>query len=292
MKPAPFTYHAPDSLDDCLELLAEHGDAAALIAGGQSLLPLMRFRMAMPEHVVSLRNIGGELAIIRRTEAGISIGAMVTYADVERSPDVRELVPALLKAIPLIAHVAVRTRGTPCGNLCNADPASELPAVALALDARMHLRGPSGLRVVPAGDFFQGPYMTARESDEVLVCVEFPRRPPDEMFAIKEIVRLAGGFPMAGIALAVRKGASSGTFASASVACFGVHAVQSRLPAVEAMLLERGCSPEAVRAAADLIDETIEPPADAFASAEYRRAAVKTLFERCVRAVCDGEEGR
>ena len=292
MKPAPFTYHAPDSLDGCLELLAEHGDAAALIAGGQSLLPLMRFRMAMPEHVISLRNIGGELTSIRRTEAGIAIGAMVTYADVQRSPEVRELAPALLKVIPLIAHVGVRTRGTPCGNLCNADPASELPAVALALDARMHLRGPSGQRVVPARDFFQGPYMTARNSDEVLVCVEFPRRPPDEKFAIKEIVRLAGGFPMAGIALAVRRNATSESVASASVVCFGVHAVQSRLPAVEAILVERGCSPDAVRDAAARIDEAIEPPGDAFASAQYRRAAVKTLFERCVREVCDGEGGR
>lgn len=292
MKPAPFTYHAPGSLDDCIGLLAEHGDAAALIAGGQSLLPVMRFRMAMPEHVISLRNIGGDLARIRRTEAGIVIGAMVTYADVQRSPDVRELVPALLKAIPLIAHVGVRTRGTPCGNLCNADPASELPAVALALDARMHLLGPSGKRVVPARHFFHGPYMTARDSHEVLVSVEFPRRPPDERFAIQEIVRLAGGFPMAGVALAVRKGATSGTLASASVACFGVHGVQLCLPAVEAVLVERGCSPDAVRDAAAHIDEAIDPPADAFASAEYRRAVVKTVFERCVREVCDGEGGR
>lgn len=292
MKPAPFNYHAPNSLDGCLDLLAEHGDAAALIAGGQSLLPLMRFRMAIPEHVIALRNIDGELASIRRTEAGISIGAMVTFAEVQRSPDVHELAPTLLKTIPLIAHVGVRTRGTPCGNLCNADPASELPAVALALDAQMHLRSSSGQRVVAARDFFQGPYMTARASDEVLVSVEFPRRPPDERFAIKEIVRLAGGFPMAGIALALRRGATLGTVASASVACFGVHAVQTRLSAVEATLLERGCSPEAVRDAAARIDEAIEPSSDAFASAEYRRAVVKTLFERCVHEVCDGGEGR
>lgn len=292
MKPAPFNYHAPDSLDGCLDLLAEHGDAAALIAGGQSLLPLMKFRMAMPDHVISLRNIGGELASVRRTEAGISIGAMVTYADVQRSSDVRELAPALLKAIPLIAHVGVRTRGTPCGNLCNADPASELPAVALALDSRMHLQSSSGQRIVAARDFFQGPYMTARASDEVLVSVEFPRRPPDERFAIREIVRLAGGFPMAGVALALRLGATPGTVASASVACFGVHAVQTRLPAVEAALVQRGCSPGAVRDAAARIDGAIEPSSDAFASSEYRRSVAKTLFERCVLEVCDGGEGR
>lgn len=292
MKPAPFTYHSPDTLDGCLDLLAEHGDGAALIAGGQSLLPLMRFRMAMPDHVIALRNIGGDLAAIRRTEEGISIGAMVTYAEVQRSPYVQELAPALLKAIPLIAHVAVRTRGTPCGNLCNADPASELPAVALALDARLHLQSASGRRVVPARDFFQGPYMTARASDEVLVAVEFPRRPLDERFAIKEVVRLAGGFPMAGIALALRMGAAPGTVASASVACFGVNAVQKRLPAVESALVEHGSSPAAVRRAGALIDEAIEPTEDAFASAAYRRSVVKTLFERCVREACDGGEGR
>lgn len=290
MKPAPFIYHAPESLDDCLELLTEHGDSAALIAGGQSLLPLMRFRLAMPDHVIALRNIGGDLASIRRTEEGISIGAMVTYAEVQRSPYVQELVPALLKAIPMIAHVAVRTRGTPCGNLCNADPASELPAVALALNARMHLQRSSGQRVVAARDFFQGPYMTARANDEVLVSVEFPHRPLDERFAIKEVVRLAGGFPMAGIALALRSGATPGTVASASVACFGVNAVQTLLPAVEAALMEHGCSPEAVRHAATLIDEAIEPTSDAFASAEYRRSVVKTLFERCVQEVCNGGE--
>ena len=292
MKPAPFTYHAPDTLDGCLELLAEHGDGAALIAGGQSLLPLMRFRMAMPDHVIALRKIGGELAAIRRTEEGLSIGAMMTYAEVQRSPYVQELAPALLKAIPLIAHVAVRTRGTPCGNLCNADPASELPAVALALDARMHLQSLSGQRVVSAHDFFEGPYMTARASDEVLVSVEFPRRPPDERFAIKEIVRLAGGFPMAGIALALRPGETPGSVASASVACFGVNAVQRRLPAVEAALIEHGSSPQAVRASASLIDEAIEPTEDAFASAAYRRSVVKTLFERCVRQACDEGEGK
>jgi len=289
MKPAPFTYHAPESLERCLELLGEHGDAAALLAGGQSLLPLMKFRMASPEHVISLRSIGGDLARIRRTGDGIEIGAMATYADVERSAGVRELVPALLQVIPLIAHVAVRTRGTPCGNLCNADPASELPAAALALDARMHLRGPSGTRIVPAGEFFQGPYMTARASDEILVAVVFPRRPPDERFAIKEIVRLAGGFPMAGIALALRPGARPGTLAAASVACFGVNSVQTRLSAVEAILMERGTSPEAVRAAADRIGESIDPPSDAFASADYRRAAVRTLFERCMHEVCGAE---
>lgn len=292
MKPAPFNFHAPDTLDGCLALLAEHGDAAALIAGGQSLLPLMRFRMAMPDHVIALRNIGGELASIRRTDTGISIGAMVTYAEVQRSSDVQELAPALLKAIPLIAHVAVRTRGTPCGNLCNADPASELPAVALALEARMHLQSASGRRVVAAGDFFQGPYMTARAGDEMLVAVEFPRRPPGERFAIKEVVRLAGGFPMAGIALALRPGATPGTVASASVACFGVNAVQTRLPAVEAALVEHGSSSEALRHAATLIDEAIEPTEDAFASAAYRRSVVKTLFERCVREACGEGEGR
>ena len=286
MKPAPFVYHTPESVEECLDLLVQYGDDAAVMAGGQSLLSLMKFRLATPAHIIALRDIGGDLTRIRRTETGIAVGALVTYAQVERSPEVAIVTPALLKVIPLIAHAAVRTRGTVCGNLCNADPASELPAVALVLEARMRLRSKDGERIIPAKEFFEAPYMTARRSSEVLVSVEFPQRAFDERFVIREIVRLRGGFPMAGIALAVTPGTLPGTFATASIACFGVHSVQLRLSAVEQTLVAHGCTSEGLRLAAALVDDLIEPHSDPFASADYRRAVVKTLLERSAREAC------
>jgi len=289
MKPAPFTYHAPRSVDACLQLLAELGDDAAVMAGGQSLLSLMKFRMAQPAHVVALRDLTGELGKIRRTADGVSIGAAVTYARALRSPEVGAVAPALLKTIPLIAHPAVRTCGTICGSLCNADPAAELPAVALALDARMRLRSSDGERVVPAAEFFLGPYTTARQSNELLMSVEFPGRPAGERFAIREVSRLHGGFPLAGIALAAIPSTDGGRVSHAAIACFGVHAVQTRLPAAEQVLCEHGCSAEGIGKAGAAIDAAIEPHGDPFASADYRRAVTRTLFERAVHEICGGE---
>lgn len=288
MKPAPFRYHAPKSVDECLRLLAEFGDDAAVMAGGQSLLSLMKFRMAQPGHVIALRDVGGELGKTRRTPSGVSIGATVTYAQALRSPEVRAVAPALLKALPLIAHPAVRTRGTICGSLCNADPASELLAVALVLDARMHLKSCDGERVVSAQEFLLGPYTTARQSNELLMSVEFFIRPAEERFAIDEVVRLHGGFPLAGVALAAIPAGDGRKVRSAAIACFGVHAMQVRIAAAEQALCEWGSTPEGISRAAAAIDEAIEPHSDPFASADYRRDVTRTLFERVMREVCGG----
>lgn len=282
MKPAPFDYHAPVGMDECLALLAEFGEDAALIAGGQSLLPLMRFRLAQPEHLISIRNIDGPLASIQRSNGSLFIGARVTYSAVQRSVEAASACPGLGKAIALIATPAVRTCGTICGNLVNADPASELPAVALVMNARFHLRSAMGERVVPAAEFFTGPYMTARRSDEILTQVEFPERPASEIFVIEEVSRLRGGFPLAGVAIALT--ADTGpSLHSVALACFGVHSTQLRVPTAEAILRERGCSADAVAAAADAIDAAITPHSDPFASAAYRRSAVRTLVQRALQ---------
>ncbi|WP_038210978.1 FAD binding domain-containing protein [Xenophilus azovorans] len=285
MKPARFEYHAPETLAQCLALLAEHGDESAVLAGGQSLLPLMRFRLAQPAHLISLRGLGGPLERIERRGGSLYIGARVTYTAVQRSAEVREGCPGLPRSIELIATPAVRTRGTVCGNLCQADPASELPAVALLLEARMHLHSAEGTRVVAAADFFQGPYMTARRGNELLVAVEFPVRPATERFAIREITRLRGGFPMSGVAVALTPGAGS-ALESVAVACFGVHSQQLRLHAVEQVLRQRGRTPAALQAAGEALDAAIHPHSDPFASEAYRRSATRTLLERVLAEAC------
>ena len=281
MKPAPFLYYAPSTLDKCVELLSEFGDEAALLAGGQSLIPLMRFRLAQPAHVIAIRGIGGLLSSIRVTEGGVSIGASVTYAAVQRSAEIFSACPGLPKAIELVATPAVRSRGTVCGNLSQADPASELPAMALLMGARFHLQSRAGERVLAAEDFFLGPYMTARRGDEILTEVTFPRRPAAERFVIKEVTRLRGGFPMAGVAVAFTRGAGT-SLRSVSIGCFGVHAKQIRPREAEAVLEAAGFTADAIAAAADAIDRAIEPSSDSFASAVYRRSALRTLFKRAL----------
>src|SRR5262245_51901427 len=150
MKPAPFVYHAPKDMGACLQLLSEYADDSALLAGGQSLVPLLRFRLARPSAVIAIRDIGDEVSGIRALDNSVSIGATVTYAAVQRSADVVSACPGLPKAIELVATPPVRSRGTVCGNLCQADPASELPAVALLMGARFHLKSAGDERVVAA----------------------------------------------------------------------------------------------------------------------------------------------
>ncbi len=282
MKPAPFSYHAPATLDECLHLLERYGDDAALLAGGQSLIPMLRFRIMQPAHVIAIRGIDGRLRAIRKSDEGVAIGASVTYSAVQRSAEVRSACPGLPDAIELVAHPAVRTRGTVCGNLCQADPASELPAVALIMGARFKLCSLTGERVVAAEDYFVGPYLTARRSDEILAEVVFPKRPAAESVVVKEVTRLRGGFPMTGVAVALTRG--DGTkLGSVALACFGVHFKQIRVREAEAALEAKGYTTAGIAAAADAIDRAIEPQSDPYASAEYRRSATRTLFQRAVK---------
>ena len=282
MKPAPFTYHSPTSLDECVVLLKQFGDEAAIIAGGQSLIPLMRFRLAQPANLISIRGIGGSLSSISIRDGELVIGASVTFAAAQRSAELARACPGLPKAINLIATPAIRSRGTVCGNLCQADPASELPAMALLLEARLCLRSASGERRVEAKDFFLGPYTTARRGDEILTEVAFPVRPADERFAIQEVTRQRGGFPLAGVAVALTPGGGSTSLRSASVACFGVHSTPLRVRAAEAALRTYGCTQSGIAAAADALAAAIEPHSDPFASADYRRSAACTLLRRAI----------
>jgi len=281
MKPTVFTYHRPDTLAECIALLSQLGDEAALIAGGQNLVPLMRFKLAQPAHVVSIAAFSSQLPDIEPIENRLTIGAGVTYRKAERSDLVREMAPSLPETMELIAMPAVRTRGTICGNLCQADPASELPAVALLLDAQFHLSSTSGNRVVAARDFLLGPYTTARRPDEILTQVRFRSHGANERFVIQEVTRQRGGFPMAGVAATLTVEASK--VHSAGIACFGVHSTALRVPEAEAALQSLGLTDEGLDEAAAAVSRAVDPHADIFASAEYRRSAVCTLLKRALR---------
>jgi len=290
MKPPVFTYHRPATLDECVGMLSELGDDAALIAGGQNLVPLMRFKLAQPPHVISIAGFASDLPGIQPAGDRLAVGASVTYRHAERSRLVGEMAPSLPTTIELIATPAVRTRGTICGNLCQADPASELPAVALLLDGQFHLRSSSGERVVPAREFLLGPYTTARRPDEILTDVRFRARGANERFVIQEVTRQRGGFPMAGVAAALT--VEAGKVRTAAIACFGVHSTALRVSEAEACLQSLGLTDEAIDEAAAAVARAVDPHADTFASAEYRRSAVCTLLKRVLRQARTQESTR
>jgi carbon-monoxide dehydrogenase medium subunit len=205
VKPAPFEYHRPTTAEETVGLLAELGDAAKLLAGGQSLVPMLALRLAVFEHLVDVGRVEA-LRGIERTDGSVRIGAGTTQAAIERSAEVAEAVPLLARATPLIGHFQIRNRGTIGGSLAHADPAAEYPAVALALDAELEVLGTSGPRTVPAGEFFTGLWTTAVGDDELLAAVRLPVWSGRCGFAVREFARRHGDFAIAGAAVAVELG--------------------------------------------------------------------------------------
>ncbi len=279
MKPAAFEYFAPATLGEATGLLAAHGSEAKPLAGGQSLIPAMNFRLAAPTVLVDLNRISA-LAFITVTDDGLSIGGMTRHRDVERSADVAALAPLLSAAMPFIAHAAIRTRGTIGGSLAHADPAAELPAVMLALGASFTLESQTGSRTVSASEFFIGLFTTALEPGELLTAVHIPNAQSRTGTAFDEISRRHGDFALAGAAASVsvddRGRCARADVALLSVADRPVLAVHaSRLLAGEAP------TPAAIRAAADAAaSHDIDPTSDIHASSRYRRHLAAVLTRR------------
>ncbi|OGT95820.1 MAG: molybdopterin dehydrogenase, partial [Gemmatimonadetes bacterium RIFCSPLOWO2_02_FULL_71_11] len=201
MKPAPFAYHAPHTLDEALALLAAHGDAKPL-AGGQSLIPAMNFRLARPAALVDLGGVA-ELRYVRAEGGVLALGAMTRQAELERSDAVARLAPLVAEAMPHVAHPQIRNRGTVGGSLAHADPAAELPAVMVASEARLLLRGRAGERWIPAEQFFVGLFATALAPGELLVAIELPAPPPRTGWAFEEVARRHGDYALVGVAASV-----------------------------------------------------------------------------------------
>jgi carbon-monoxide dehydrogenase medium subunit len=280
LKPPPFDYAAPTTLDEAIGLLAEHADAEArVLAGGQSLIPMMNFRLAKPGYLVDLRRVAG-LAGIRREGDTLVIGAMTRMAEVERSPEVAVAAPLLTEAIGLVAHVPVRNRGTVGGSLAHADPAAELPAVALALDAELVAAGPGGTRTIPAGEFFTGPYGTALTPEEILTEVRLPVWPGGHAFL--EFSRIHANFAVVAVAALVDVDSAGGQIGRARVALAGVGPTPVRAHAAERALPGTSGDTEAIRAAARLAVADLSPAGDLHASAETRLTLAQVYLRRAL----------
>jgi aerobic carbon-monoxide dehydrogenase medium subunit len=280
VKPPPFEYHAPSSLEEAIGLLARLGDEAKIIAGGQSLMPLLALRLARPAHLVDLNRVGG-LSKIAAPDGGLVMGAMVRQRAAERSALVRERCPLLALALPCIGHSAIRNRGTLGGSLAHADPAAELPAVALALEATLVARSAHGERILSASEFFVGHFTTALEPDECLVEIRFPAWPDGAGCAFEEASRRHGDFAMAGVA-ALLQIDSGGNVVDPRIALIGVGGTAVRAVDAEALLRGARVGREAFEAAAERAPRDLEPPSDLHASRFYRRHVARVLVRRAL----------
>ena len=272
MKPPPFAYARAASLDEALDLLAEGGEDAKPLAGGQSLVPALGFRLVRPTHLVDIDRLQ-DLDAVEEAEGRLTVGALVRHASLARL-DADEGRAALPAAARLIGHDAIRARGTFGGSLAHADPAAELPVVALALDAELVLASRSGRRTVAAADFFLGPFTTALEPGELLVEVTFPALPAGARSAFTELAARAGDFAVACVCV----GAAPGW---ARIAVGGVGAAAVRAPQAEALLLAGAGADETAATAA----RELEVYGDRTAGEAYRRGLVETLTRRALGEV-------
>ncbi|SEB59044.1 FAD binding domain-containing protein [Streptomyces melanosporofaciens] len=279
MKPVDFQLHRPQTLAETLTLLHDLADDVKVLAGGQSLLPLLNFRLARPAHVVDIGRVVG-LARLRRTSSELSIGATVRHAEAERSPSVAAHAPLLTAALPQIAHPPVRTRGTVGGSLAHADPAAELPSVAMALDAVFVAASTSGERTIPAAEFFRTHLTTALRPDELLTEIRFPRAAPGTGAAFLEVGRRRGDFALVGAAVQVT--VDGPRIAEARVCLSGVGQIPHRCPAAEEILTGAPLGSARVREAADAVRDSVRPSDDLHATAAYRKDVAGTLLVRAV----------
>ncbi|MEU6379047.1 FAD binding domain-containing protein [Streptomyces sp. NPDC046909] len=282
MKPAPFEYRVPDTAEEAVALLAELGDEAKAIAGGQSLVPMLALRLAAFGHLVDLRRLD-ELRGIEHQGQAVWIGAGTTQAAIERSDAVRTAVPLLARATPLIGHFQIRSRGTLGGSLAHADAAAEYPAVALTLDAGLEALSPRGRRTIPAARFLTGTWSTALAEDELLTGVVFPARNGRCGFAVEEFACRRGDFAIAGAAVAVGLG-DDGTIARCAIGLFGLGPTACRAAEAEAALV----GSEPAEAEADDIGHLAmsgldSVPSDLHGSAGYRRRVGAAVVARAWR---------
>lgn len=288
MKPPLFQYASPKTVTDAVTLLVEHADEdPRVLAGGQSLVPLMNFRLARPGFLVDLRRVGG-LDVIRMDGDVLVIGAMVRQASAERSGEVAAAAPLLAEALGHVAHPPIRNSGTVVGSIAHADPAAELPAVALAMDAEMTAVGPEGERRIPAAEFFQGPFTTALEPNEVLTEIRLPQFPGGYAFA--EFARTHGNFAIVGVAALVA--VAGGLVTRAAIAASGLGPSPLRLAAAERVL--EGAVPDgvAIRAAVDAGTAGLAPVADLQGSTATRLDIARTVLCTAVERAVERAQSR
>jgi carbon-monoxide dehydrogenase medium subunit len=279
MKLPPFSYVAPATLGEALRLLAATPGAKAL-AGGQSLIPALAFRLGSPPLLVDLRKLD-ELAGIAIDAHGVRLGARVRWRDIEDDARLKSAHPLLVAAVRHVAHYQIRNRGTVGGSLAHADPAAELPGVAVACDAQILVTGTRGSRTIGAGDFFTGALSTALADDELIVELQFPAWPRERRWAFEEFARRRGDFALAGVALLYDMSAD-GLAQNAHIGVIGACQRPHRVPAAETLLDGRRLDADAIGRAVGAFAAALEPPGDLHASAAYRRSLAGTLLERAL----------
>ena len=282
MKPSPFEYYAPDTTEEALTHLAEHGYDAKALAGGQSLIPMMNFRLAQPEVLIDLNNIANLSFINRDDNGGLRIGAMARHAQVEREPLVAELAPLIYEAMPKIATSQIRSRGTFGGSIAHADPSAELVAISVALDGRFRLLSLTGERWFSANEFFLGMFTTQIEPEELLVEINIPPLPPRSGWSLMEVARRPHDFAMVGVVAVVtlddRERCQHARIVYLSVGDGPVEAHRAA-----ELLTGQQPTPDSIRAAAETAAaEDVDPSSDIHASAAYRRHLVKILTSRAL----------
>ena len=294
MKPPRFDYVAAADLDEALEALADPSLETRPLAGGQSLVPMLNFRLAAPERLVDLNRIEALAGVEETKDGGLRIGAMTRHSTLERDPIVARRAPLLAEAAPFIAHPQIRTRGTVGGSVAHADPAAELPAVLLTLGARAHLarrvregesdrrEGGSGSRVERAldlGDFFLGPFFSALEPDEILIAIEVPPPAPGEGTAFDEVARRRGDYALAGVAARVRLDAD-GTCREAAISLVNGGSTPCLAEEAAQALVGVEPTPAVIASAAAAAGAEADPAADMHASEAYRRHLIRVLTTR------------
>jgi CO/xanthine dehydrogenase FAD-binding subunit len=275
-----FEYHAPDTIDEVLALLAEHGDEAKLLAGGQSLIPLLAMRLASPAQLVDINGVSSLAAVDERGDV-ITFGATVRERTAERSTIVNTRLPLLAEALPLIGHTAIRTRGTIGGTIAHADASGEVPCVVAALDGEMLVRSAGGERTIAAGDFFRGHFTTALADDECLVEVRIPAADPAAGYAFQEVARRHGDFALVGVA-AMLSLDSDGAIADSRIALMGVADVPVRARAAEGELVGAEPTLESFTAAAQTATADLRPATDVHGSAAYRTHLAAVTVRRAL----------
>jgi carbon-monoxide dehydrogenase medium subunit len=284
MKLPPVEYEAPTTVADAIDLLAEYQDEASVLAGGQSLIPLLALRLARPAVLIDINGID-ELSGVSATDGWVGVGAMTREYVAEESQTVADAVPLLAAALPLIGHEAIRSRGTIGGSLAHADPAAELPAVARALDAEFVVRGPAGERVIPAAQWFEAYLTTSRQPDELLLEVRFPAAKQGTGTSFQEVARRHGDFAIVGLAASLVL--SGGVISDARLAFAGVSDVPVRAAAAEDLLVGERPSAELFDEAARRATEDLDPPADLHGSSDYRKTVAAAVARRGLRAAAD-----
>jgi carbon-monoxide dehydrogenase medium subunit len=282
MKLPPFEYACPNTLSEAVALLASHNGEAKAIAGGQSLVPMMAFRIAQPSLLVDLRKLS-DLRGIRIGADGVRLGALARWRDISDDKRLDTAHPLLKAAIAHVAHYQIRNRGTVGGSLAHADPASEMPGIAVTCDAEIAVTGKDGARAIKAADFLQGALTTALKPDEIITEVRLPAWPAGRRFGFQEFARRRGDFAMAGIALFYDVDAA-GKATNAHIGVIGVGDRAHRLAAAEAALNGKLVDEATAVAVGEAAAAAVDPQADIHASAAYRRALTGTLCERALLA--------